>query len=81
MAFSGKLLESRENILANYDIAGGWMCKSPLYQEKLAAFDIDVASEALAEERRALLCRVRRRVCAGLAGLKFLCGKRRVGVS
>lgn len=49
VAFSGKLLESRENILANYDIAGGWMCKSPLYQEKLAAFDIDVASEALAE--------------------------------
>lgn len=49
VAFSGKLLESRENTLANYDIAGGWMCKSPLYQEKLAAFDIDVAADALAE--------------------------------
>ena len=49
MAFSGKLLERRENTLANYDIAGGWMCKSPLYREKLAAFDIEEAGEALAQ--------------------------------
>lgn len=49
VAFSGKLLERRENTLANYDIAGGWMCKSPLYREKLAAFDIEEAGEALAQ--------------------------------
>lgn len=49
VAFSGKLLERRDNALANYDIAGGWMCKSPLYWEKLSAFGIEEAAEALAE--------------------------------
>lgn len=49
VAFSGKLLECRDNAPANYDIAGGWMCKSPLYREKLAAFGIGDAVEALAQ--------------------------------
>lgn len=49
VGFSGKLLERRDNTLANYDIAGGWMCKSPLYREKLAAFGIEEAADALAE--------------------------------
>jgi hypothetical protein len=49
VAFSGKLLQSRDNGIANYDIAGGWMCKSPLYQKKLAAFGIDEAADALIE--------------------------------
>lgn len=49
VAFSGKLLQSRDNGIANYDIAGGWMCKSPLYQKKLAAFGIDAAADALTE--------------------------------
>lgn len=49
VAFSGKLLECRDNTIANYDIAGGWMCKSPLYREKLAAFGIESAADALAE--------------------------------
>lgn len=49
VAFSGKLLEWKEHTLANYDIAGGWMCKSPLYREKLAAFGIEDAAAALAE--------------------------------
>lgn len=49
VAFSGKLLERRENTIANYDIAGGWMCKSPLYRKKLAAFGIEDAADALAE--------------------------------
>lgn len=51
VAFSGKLLEYRDNTLSNYDIAGGWMCKSPLYREKLAAFGIGDAVDALAEGR------------------------------
>lgn len=51
VAFSGKLLEYRDNTIANYDIAGGWMCKSPLYREKLAAFGIDSAADALAQGR------------------------------
>lgn len=49
VAFSGKLLECRDNTIANYDIAGGWMCKSPLYREKLAAFGIGDAVDALAQ--------------------------------
>ena len=49
VAFSGKLLECRDNAPANYDIAGGWMCKSPLYREKLAAFGIEDAADALTE--------------------------------
>lgn len=48
VAFSGRLLERRDNALTNYDIAGGWMCKSPLYREKLAAFGIETAADALA---------------------------------
>ncbi len=47
VAFSGKLLERRDHTLANYDIAGGWICKSPLYQKKLAAFGIEEAADAL----------------------------------
>lgn len=49
VAFSGRLLECRDNTPANYDIAGGWMCKSPLYRDKLAAFGIGDAVQALAE--------------------------------
>ncbi len=48
VAFSGKLLVRGDHALANYDIAGGWMCNSPLYQKKLAAFGIDDAADALA---------------------------------
>lgn len=51
VAFSGKLLECRDNAPANYDIAGGWMCKSPLYREKLAVFGIEDAVDALAQGR------------------------------
>lgn len=55
VAFSGKLLECRDNAVSNYDIAGGWMCKSPLYREKLAAFGIGDAVDALAEGRSAFI--------------------------
>lgn len=49
VAFSGKLLERRDNAPANYDIAGGWMCKSPLYRKKLALFGIEEAADALVQ--------------------------------
>ncbi len=49
VAFSDKLFACRDNVIANYDIAGGWMCKSPLYRKKLAAFGIEEAAEALVE--------------------------------
>ena len=51
VAFSGKLFAKGENIRANYDIAGGWMCKSPLYREKLSAYGIETAEEALLGDR------------------------------
>lgn len=55
VAFSGKLLECRGNTIANYDIVGGWMCKSPLYRKKLAAFGIEEAADALAEGKAAFI--------------------------
>ena len=48
VAFSGKLFAEGDNTRANYDIAGGWMCKSPLYREKLSHYGIGEADEALA---------------------------------
>lgn len=50
VVFSGKLFAEGGNTRANYDIAGGWMCKSPLYQEKLSAYGIETAEEALLGE-------------------------------
>lgn len=47
VAFSGKLFAGGGKSPANYDIAGGWMCKSPLYREKLSHFGIETAQEAL----------------------------------
>lgn len=50
VAFSGKLFAKRDNTRANYEIAGGWMCKSPLYREKLSAYGIETAEDALPSE-------------------------------
>ncbi len=55
VAFSGKLLAYREHALANYDIAGGWMCKSQLYRKKLAAFGIEEAADALLTGKAAFI--------------------------
>jgi hypothetical protein len=38
VSFSQKMFENVDNTYANYDILGGWMCKSPLYQEKLSCY-------------------------------------------
>jgi hypothetical protein len=32
------MFENVDNTYANYDILGGWMCKSPLYLEKLSCY-------------------------------------------
>lgn len=45
----GKIFDGRDNTILNHDFAGGWMCKSPLYRKKLAAFGIEDAADALAE--------------------------------
>lgn len=47
VSFSQRLFERRDNSYANYDIMGGWMCKSPLYCKKLQRSGIASASEAL----------------------------------
>lgn len=52
VAFSGKLFATASGTCANYDIAGGWICKSPLYRQKLGRFGIESACEALAGDGR-----------------------------
>lgn len=52
VSFSGKLFAPGNGTCANYDIAGGWMCKSPLYRQKLGRFGIDSAGDALAGDGR-----------------------------
>lgn len=47
VAFSRRLFEASDHSYANYDIMGGWMCKSPLYREKLRRSGIEAAGEAM----------------------------------
>lgn len=47
VGFSQKIFREVDNQLSNYDIMGGWMCKSPLYYEKLAQFDMTTMEDAL----------------------------------
>ncbi len=47
VGFSEKIFKNVDNSLANYDIMGGWMCKSPLYRKKLEKFEITTMEEAL----------------------------------
>lgn len=47
VAFSQKIFGNADSGYANYDILGGWICKSPLYREKLRQFDIVSAGESL----------------------------------
>lgn len=80
VAFSGKLLERRDNTLANYDIAGGWMCKSPLYRKKLAAFGIDDAAEALVEGKADFIMSDEEKDLRGLTWLEIPFAENGVGV-
>lgn len=45
--FSQEMFLNVDNRLANYDIMGGWICKSPLYKEKLEKFGIATMEEGL----------------------------------
>ena len=47
VSYSEKMFEKVDNSLDNYDIMGGWACKSPLWEKKLAAFGIDGMEQAL----------------------------------
>lgn len=50
VGFSQKIFQNSDNSLANYDIMGGWMCKSPLYREKLKQFGITTMEDGLLNE-------------------------------
>ncbi|MCM1038422.1 MAG: hypothetical protein NC434_03795 [Ruminococcus sp.] len=47
VGFSQKIFKNIDNSLTNYDIMGGWICKSPLYKEKLGQFGIVSMEDAL----------------------------------
>ena len=45
--YTEKMFVNVDNSLDNYDIMGGWACKSPLWKKKLSAFGIDSMEDAL----------------------------------
>ena len=49
VAYTEKMFVNVDNSLANYDIMGGWACKSPLWRKKLSAFGIENMEEALTD--------------------------------
>lgn len=49
VAYTEKMFANVDNSLANYDIMGGWACKSPLWRKKLSAFGIQNMEEALTD--------------------------------
>ena len=58
VAYSEKIFVAVDNTLTNYDLMGGWICKSPLYREKLSQFGYETMQEALEEAGNAyILCR------------------------
>lgn len=49
VAYSEKMFVQVDNALDNYDIMGGWACKSPLQRKKLRLFGIENMEAALRE--------------------------------
>lgn len=47
--YSEKLFVNVDNRISNYDIMGGWACKSPLMEKKYAYYQIDSMERALLE--------------------------------
>ena len=47
VTFSQEMFRNVDNSLSNYDIMGGWICKSPIYQKKLAHFGMTSMAEGL----------------------------------
>lgn len=57
VSYSEKMFEGVDNSLDNYDIMGGWACKSPLWKKKLAAFGIDSMEQALKDKETVFFVR------------------------
>lgn len=49
VSYSEKMFADVDNSIDNYDIMGGWACKSPLQRKKLALYGIDNMEQALRE--------------------------------
>lgn len=49
VGFSQKIFKNVDNSFSNYDIMGGWICKSPLYKEKIGKFGMETMAEGLLE--------------------------------
>ena len=49
VSYTEKMFEGVDNSLDNYDIMGGWACKSPLWRKKLKVFGIDSMEQALTD--------------------------------
>lgn len=57
VAYSEKMFEGVDNSLDNYDIMGGWACKSPLQKKKLALFGIENMEQALKDQENVYFVR------------------------
>ena len=55
--YSEKMFADVDNSLDNYDIMGGWACKSPLQRKKLAAFGIENMEQALRDKENVYFVR------------------------
>lgn len=49
--YSEKMFESRDNAIANYDIMGGWVSKSPLTTQKFRYFGMTSMEQAVLEQK------------------------------
>ena len=47
VSFSQRMFQDADNSITNYDIMGGWICKSPLYEQKLEYFGMTSMAEGL----------------------------------
>lgn len=57
VSYSEKMFANVDNSLDNYDIMGGWACKSPLQKKKLAAFGIENMEQALKDSEQVFFVR------------------------
>lgn len=55
VSFSERIFDGNGAEFTNYDMLGGWICKSPLYEQKLAAYGITSVAEALIQKDNVLL--------------------------
>ncbi|MDE6203249.1 MAG: hypothetical protein K2G19_07200, partial [Lachnospiraceae bacterium] len=55
--YSEKMFADVDNSLDNYDIMGGWACKSPLQRKKLAVFGIENMEQALKDKEKVFFVR------------------------